>query len=183
MYNGNPISWVSKMQDCVAQSTAEAEYIALSACVKEVLWYRKWLHDVLGEDVSGIPTMVDNQPAIAIASNTSASSPVTKHISIRYNFVKEEVRYGTIALQYCNTQLQLADILTKGLDTTLHQSFTKRLLLSTAPSVAQSEKASKSIDNAKSNYTVTFDNNLNQRTRYCDRYPQCNHKQQNGNCE
>jgi hypothetical protein len=180
MYHGNPISWVSKMQDCVAQSTAEAEYIALSVCVKEILWYRKWLHDVLGEDVCDIPTMVDNQPAISIASNTSASSPVTKHISIRYNFVKEEVRVGTIALHYCSTQHQLADILTKGLDTTLHQSFTKQLLLSTAPSVTNIGKSSAP---ALSNYTVTFDNQWEHQSGHCSNYRQCNHEQQNGKCK
>jgi len=58
--------------------------------------------------------MEDNQGAIAIANNPVAHSR-TKHIDIRYHFVREAVLNKTVELRYCPTEFMIADILTKSL--------------------------------------------------------------------
>ena len=95
MVSGAPVSWKSKKQTCVALSTAEAEYIALAAATQEVTWLRQLLTDLHNEQTE--PTVIheDNQAAICIAQNTQYHSK-TKHIDIKYHFVREKVLDNTI---------------------------------------------------------------------------------------
>ncbi|GKE31800.1 retrovirus-related pol polyprotein from transposon TNT 1-94, partial [Tanacetum coccineum] len=83
------VSWSSKKQDCTALSTAEAEYVSLSACCAQVLWMRTRLTDY-GFHFNKIPIYCDSKSAIAISSNPIQHSR-TKHIAIRYYFIKEHV--------------------------------------------------------------------------------------------
>lgn len=108
------VSWLSKKQATVALSTAEADYVALSSVTQEVIWIRRLLSDI--GVIFNAPTMImeDNQGAIAIASNPVGHSR-TKHIDIRYHFVREAILNKTVQLQYCPTEFMLADILTKPL--------------------------------------------------------------------
>ena len=112
--NGAPISWSSKKQTCVALSTAEAEYASLSSAAQETVWLRQLLSDV--NCTSNEPTILleDNQSAICMTKNPKYHSR-SKHIDIKYHFVREEVIKGTIELQYCPTHDMIADVLTKGL--------------------------------------------------------------------
>ncbi|GKE44489.1 hypothetical protein Tco_1471773 [Tanacetum coccineum] len=84
---GKLISWSSKKQDCIAMSTAEAEYI---------------------------PMYCDSKSAIAISCNPVQHSK-TKHIDIRYHFIKEHVENGTVELYFVGTKYQLADLFNKAL--------------------------------------------------------------------
>ena len=108
------VSWLSKKQATVALSTAEAEYVALSTATQEAIWLRRLLADV-GEPPEG-PTEIyeDNQGAISMAKNPVGHAR-TKHIDIRYHFVREGVQDGAIALKYIATDEMIADILTKPL--------------------------------------------------------------------
>ncbi|GKD53227.1 hypothetical protein Tco_1286614 [Tanacetum coccineum] len=83
---GKLMSWSSKKQDCTAMSTAEAEYVSLSACCA--------------------------QNAIAISCNPVQHSK-TKHINIRYHFIKEHVEKGTVEIYFVRTEYQLANLFTK----------------------------------------------------------------------
>ena len=114
MYGG-PISWLSKKQAIVALSTSEAEYVALSLATQEVVWLRRLLDD-LQSSLTEQPTvlMEDNQGAIAIAKNPVAHCK-TKHIDIRYHYIREAIQNGTICLNYCPTNEMIADLLTKPL--------------------------------------------------------------------
>ena len=114
MVSGAPVSWKSKKQTCVALSTAEAEYVALTAATQEITWLRQLLKDLHNEQVK--PTVIheDNQSAICIAQNTQYHGK-TKHIDIKYHFVREKVSDRTVELRYCPTSDMLADMLTKGL--------------------------------------------------------------------
>ena len=114
MMSGAPISWKTKKQTCVALSTAEAEYIALSAATQEVTWLRQLLKDMLIEQTNPTIMYEDNQSAICIAQNPQYHSKM-KHIDIKYHFVREKVLDNTIELSYCPTNDMLADMLTKGL--------------------------------------------------------------------
>ncbi|GJZ68097.1 retrovirus-related pol polyprotein from transposon TNT 1-94 [Tanacetum coccineum] len=107
------VSWSSKKQDCTLLSTAEAEYMSLSACHAQVLWIQTQLTDY-GFHFNKIPIYYDLKSAIAISCN-SIQHLRTKHITVRYHFIKEHVEKGTIELYFVKTDYQLADLFTKAL--------------------------------------------------------------------
>ncbi|GKF65100.1 hypothetical protein Tco_0188548 [Tanacetum coccineum] len=107
------VSWSSKRQKSVAISIMEAEYISLSGCCAQVLWMRSQLTDyALG--CNKIPIYCDNKSAIALCCNNVQQSR-SKHIDIRFHFIKEQVENGVVELYFVNTEYQLADIFTKSL--------------------------------------------------------------------
>ncbi|KAJ9538974.1 hypothetical protein OSB04_031707 [Centaurea solstitialis] len=91
------VSWASKKQQCVSTSTAESEYVAAASCCSQ------------------IPIYCDSKSAIAISANPVQHSK-TKHIDIRYHFLKDNVEKENIELYFVNTEYQLADLFTKALD-------------------------------------------------------------------
>ncbi len=110
---GGAISWLSKKQASVALSTSEAEYVALSLATQEAIWLRRLLTEI-GVPSGPVMVMEDNQGAIAIARNPIAHSR-TKHIDIRYHYIREALQDDVISLQYCPTNEMIADLLTKPL--------------------------------------------------------------------
>ncbi|GKD08869.1 hypothetical protein Tco_1188554 [Tanacetum coccineum] len=104
---------MSKKQNCTAMSSAEAEYVALSASCAQVMWMRTQLQDY-GFNYNKIPLYCDSQSAIAISCNPVQHSR-TKHIYTRYHFIKEQVEHGIIELYFVRTEYQLADMFTKAL--------------------------------------------------------------------
>ncbi|KAF1334706.1 Integrase catalytic core protein, partial [Globisporangium splendens] len=115
--NGGCISWRSKKQRTVALSSTEAEYMALSEATQEAVWLKAFMHE-LGEDAGdgALTVFEDNQGAIALAKNPEFHKR-TKHIDIRYHFVREKVEDGQVVLEYCPTQEMLADLMTKPIAT------------------------------------------------------------------
>ena len=108
---GGAISWMNKKQAIVALSTSEAEYVALSSATQEAVWLRRLRVDLRTAPKEPTVLMEDNQGVIAIARN-----PIrTKHIDIRYHYVREALQEGTIDLFYCPTEEMVADWLTKPL--------------------------------------------------------------------
>ncbi len=114
MLSGAAISWKSRKQSCVALSTAEAEYVALASATQEATWIRRLLVDL--KYCGSEPTVIfeDNQSAICIGQNPQYHSK-TKHIDIKYHFVRQQLSNKTIALQYCSTNDMIADVFTKSL--------------------------------------------------------------------
>nr|GEU88414.1 hypothetical protein [Tanacetum cinerariifolium] len=82
------VSWMSKKQNCTVMSSAEAEYVALSASYAQVMWMRTQFQDY-GFNYNKIPLYCDSQSAIAISCNPVQHSR-TKHIHTRYHFIKEQ---------------------------------------------------------------------------------------------
>ncbi|GJV54200.1 retrovirus-related pol polyprotein from transposon TNT 1-94 [Tanacetum coccineum] len=107
------VSWSSKRQKSVAISSTEAEYIAMSGCCAQILWMRSQLTDY-GLGFNKIPMYCDNKSAIALCCNNVQHSR-SKHIDIRFHFIKEQVENGVVELYFVNTEYQLADIFTKAL--------------------------------------------------------------------
>ncbi|GJS84715.1 retrovirus-related pol polyprotein from transposon TNT 1-94 [Tanacetum coccineum] len=107
------VSWSSKRQKSVAISSTEAEYIAISGCCVQILWMRSQLTDY-GLGFNKIPMYCDNKSAIALCCNNVQHSR-SKHIDIRFHFIKEYVENEAIELYFVNTEYQLADIFTKDL--------------------------------------------------------------------
>lgn len=114
MLNGGPVAWSSRKQPLIALSTAEAEYIALTSVVRELLYLKLLLSELYQSPPLPIPIFCDNQAAIALASNAKFQSR-TKHIDLRYHFVRSHVRDGTFKLLYCPTEENVADAFTKAL--------------------------------------------------------------------
>lgn len=112
--HGGTVSWACRKQSCVSLSTCESEYIALAETCQEVIWLRSLCKD-LGIDLID-PTIIneDNQSCIKLVENEKFSNR-TKHIDTRYHFVRDLKENGIIKLQYCCTELNVADLLTKPL--------------------------------------------------------------------
>jgi hypothetical protein len=114
------VSWVSKKQNSVALSTAKAEYIVAGHYCAQLLWMRQTLRDY-GYKLTKVPLLCDNESAIRMADNPVEHSR-TKHIAIRYHFLRDHQQKGVIEIAYVSTKEQLANIFTKPLD---EQTFTK----------------------------------------------------------
>nr|GEY85229.1 hypothetical protein [Tanacetum cinerariifolium] len=95
------------------ESFAKAEYVSLSTCCAQVIWMCTQLLDY-GHKYSRIPMYCDSKSTIAISCNAVQHSR-TKHIDIRYHFIKEHVEKGTVKLYFVGTEYQLADLFTKAL--------------------------------------------------------------------
>ena len=108
------ISWRSKKQACVALTTAEAEYMVLASATQEAIWLGQ-LTSELGIGTPAKATIFeDNQSAIGMTKNPQFHGR-SKHIAIKYHFVRDQVGKGTVKLKYCPTKEMVADMLTKGL--------------------------------------------------------------------
>jgi hypothetical protein len=110
------VSWSSRKQSSVAQSTTEAEYVAAASCCSQLLWITYTMSDFV-EEYTHVPLQCDNTSAISVAKNLVLHSK-TKHIEVRYNFLRHNVEKGNIALIHVPTHDLLADIFTKPLDQT-----------------------------------------------------------------
>ncbi|CAI7806158.1 unnamed protein product [Closterium sp. NIES-53] len=110
--NGAAISWQSKRQPMVALTTTESEYISLCLCIQEGVWLKRLFGEFGHELAGGVSVFVDNQSAIALAQNACLHGR-TKHMHVRWHFIREMVASGEVILQWCPTNHQVADILTK----------------------------------------------------------------------
>ena len=101
---GGPISWSSKRQTCVALSTTEAEFIAAAEATKEAIWLQRFLSE-LGAPEWPTPLHCDNQSAIALIKNPVLHQR-TKHMDVRYFFVRDAQEEKQINNTYINTNDQ-----------------------------------------------------------------------------
>uniref|UniRef100_A0ACD5W1Z2 Uncharacterized protein n=1 Tax=Avena sativa TaxID=4498 RepID=A0ACD5W1Z2_AVESA len=108
------VSWQSVKQQVVAMSSCEAEYIAASTACTQALWLARLLGDLLGRDTSAVQLMVDSKSALALAKNPVFHER-SKHIRVRYHFIRRCLDEGSITASYINTKDQVADLLTKPL--------------------------------------------------------------------
>ncbi len=123
MANG-AVSWSSRKQSLVALSTSEAEYVALSVATQEAVWLRRLMADICESAKGPTDLFEDNQGTIAMAKNPVSHSR-TKHIDIKYHYVREAIQEKAIQVTYCPTENMLADLLTKPLPRVRHQSLRK----------------------------------------------------------
>jgi hypothetical protein len=127
MLNGDPVSWASKKQKVVSQSSCEAELYAEAAAINEI----KWLHGLLkelGVSVLEAPTLLGDNQSTQELSKNGVKSERTKHIDIKYHFITDEVSKGNVRLQWVSTKDQLADVLTKALPQAAHEQLCSQLM-------------------------------------------------------
>ena len=113
-FHEGPVSWSSKKQTCTALSTTEAEYVAACEATKTAVWLSYLLQDFTGMEQRKVTMYCDNQGAVRLAYNAEFHQR-TKHIPVRFHYIREQVTEGKIELQYVPSVEQLADIFTKAL--------------------------------------------------------------------
>ena len=114
------------MQRVVARSTAEAEYMAASDAAQEVVWLRRLLAELDTPQEGATAVYEDNQGCIAMAGKEDVSKR-TKHIDVRYHYVREQVEAEVMALTWVPSAEQIADILTKPLPRTQFRNLRARM--------------------------------------------------------
>jgi len=107
-------SWSSKKQETTVQSTAEAEYIVAASAINQAIWLRKMLKDLGCEQTEATKIMCDNISTVSISKNPVFHGR-TKHIKIKFHFIREVQQSNEVLLVHCSSENQLADIFTKAL--------------------------------------------------------------------
>ncbi|GJU23970.1 copia protein, partial [Tanacetum coccineum] len=119
------VRWSSKKQKCTTLSITEAEYVSLSGCCAHIPWMRSQLTDY-EFDYKKIHLYYNSQSIISLSCNSVKQSR-TKHIAVRYHFIKEQVENEIVELYFVKTAYQLADIFTKALARERFEFLVKRL--------------------------------------------------------
>jgi hypothetical protein len=114
LIDGGAVSWSSKRQEIVSLSTTESEYVAATHGMKEAIWLRSLLSEVFDPIKPPTTLFSDNQAAIALTRDHQYHSR-TKHIDVRYHFIRWVIEQGSLRLIYCPTDDMVADTLTKAL--------------------------------------------------------------------
>ena len=112
--DGGAVSWSSRKQELVTLSTAEAEYVAATHAAKEAIWLRRLIGELFPTLIDTTSLYCDNQAALKLATDNNYHAR-TKHIDIRYHFIRHTVATNVISLIYCPTEDMVADIFTKAL--------------------------------------------------------------------
>ena len=115
-----PISWQTRQQPSVALSTMEAEFMAACAAAQESVWLIQLLKELSCELKEPIVLFEDNKACIDYSKN-STNHQRTKHISVRYHFIRDLITDKVLHLQAIPTEENIADILTKPLDKRIFQ--------------------------------------------------------------
>lgn len=125
-FGSGAVSWSSKKQAVTALSTTEAEYVAAASSACQATWLRRLIADLDQEQNEATEILCDNSSAIAITKNPTMHGR-TKHIDIRFHFIRDLVADGLITLKFCSTHEQMADIFTKSLTYDKHVKFRAQL--------------------------------------------------------
>lgn len=131
-YAGAAITWLSRRQSLVSDSTCEAEIVAANLASKEIIWIQRLFQELVG--LTEIPILqIDNQAAIRIAENPELHQR-TKHIQRKHLFIRDRIKHGMLNVSHVDTTNQLADIFTKPLARPRLQQLRKLLgLMDTFP--------------------------------------------------
>lgn len=112
MSYGGAISWCCKRQQFFFLSSTEAEYMATTSAIQEVIWTRNFIKKILQEELETTMVHCDNKGALSILTNNVFSGR-TKHIDIKTRFINEHIESKEVVLKYLLTNCMPADILTK----------------------------------------------------------------------
>ena len=124
---GVPISWRSKAQRSVTLSSSEAEWVALSEAVKEIMFVLQLLENMKIKVKLPVTVRVDNVGAIFMSKNISTSN-CTKHVDIRTKYVNEYVEDGIIKIIFVQSGNNDSDIMTKNVSDDLLDKHVVKLI-------------------------------------------------------
>lgn len=123
-----PVSWSSKRQTVVTNSTMEAEYIGLSNAARHAIWLRELLQDIGCKQTNPTTIYGDNNASLILAQDSNDHDKA-KHIKRVYHYVRERIsQEGDIAVEYCPGKVNVADVFTKALGRLNHSKFILRLV-------------------------------------------------------
>ena len=128
LLNGAAISWKSKRQSVIALSSAEAEYVAASTLVQEIVYCRKLLAALGFPQPAATPVCEDNASAISWSEGAVGGSDRAKHIDLRVHYVHDAVAEGVLKLVKVPSEDNLADLFTKPLPKDRFLFLRKRLM-------------------------------------------------------
>nr|KAJ0219061.1 hypothetical protein LSAT_V11C300140140 [Lactuca sativa] len=116
LVGGAPISWASKKQTCITNSTMESEFVAMSAAGKEAEWLRNLIYEIplWPKPISNISIRCDSTATLAKAYSQVYNGK-SRHLGVRHSMIRELIMTGVISVEFVRTQMNLADHLTKGL--------------------------------------------------------------------
>lgn len=113
MWSEGAVSWSSRKQPIVTLSTTEAEFVAAAACACQAVWMRRILEKLSHSQTSTI-VLCDNSSTIKLSKNPVMHGR-SKHIDVRFHFLRDLTREGVVKLIHCGTQDQVAYLMTKPL--------------------------------------------------------------------
>ena len=113
-FGAAPIAWQSLKQKIMVLSTCEVEYVVAATAACQAVWLHRLLGELTDEEAHLPALMVDNQPTITLAKNPVLHDQ-SKHIDIKFHFLRDCIDGGQIVIEFVKTGRQLADILTKSL--------------------------------------------------------------------
>ena len=120
-------AWRSRGQKSVCLSSSEAEYVALSECVKDVRFVMKIMRELGVEPPTPVVVRIDNVGAMFMAENNTTSQR-TRHIDIRYKWVAEFIEAGEIDVVFVKTDENDADIFTKNTSRVIHDKHVEKMM-------------------------------------------------------
>ena len=110
---GGPVVWSSRKQKLVTTSTSEAELVALSEATKEVMYLLAFFRELEVEVHTPVTIHVDNRSTIQFAENHNVNHGRSKHIDVKYFFIREQIKNKIIKLNDTRSAENIADIFTK----------------------------------------------------------------------
>ena len=122
------ISWFSRKKSCVAPSIDEAEYVASCSGSCEVVWLWKLLSNLFDLQLYATCIYCDNQRCVNLSENPVFHDK-SKHIKIKYHYIRDMVQRGVVKLQYVTTEEHIADVLMKPLARVKFKYFKENLVL------------------------------------------------------
>lgn len=115
MFGCSHISWTSKQQELVTLSSAEAEYVAITSGAQDALWTLAILKEFGHPDTHIVPQLITDSESARKLAYRAGYTPRTRHIAVRFNFLKEQLSQGELTLEWQRGNENLADMLTKAL--------------------------------------------------------------------
>ena len=125
---GAPISWRSEAQRTVTLSSTEAEWIAASEAMREVIFVLQLLESMMLHVELPVIVYVDNMGAIFMSNNNSTSTR-TKHVDVRTKFVTQHVEDGTVKVVFVKSENNDADLFTKNLSSVLLNEHSRKMIM------------------------------------------------------
>ena len=106
------ISWFNRNQSCVALSTTKAEYVTVCSASFEAIWLKKLLSELFDLPLDATCIFCDNQSCVKLSENPVFHDR-SKHIEIKYHYIRDMVQRGAVKLQYVAIDEKIEDVLAR----------------------------------------------------------------------